>query len=186
MGVGGNMKKIYNTERLILRNLSVDNAADVLNFYIRNRQHFEPYEPKRTDYYYTEEYHRDTLLTEAMLFQENLFLRYYVFLNSNPNPIGTISFKKSTQSSNNIMILGYRFDRLFWGNGFAYESISYLVDRIFLENLASGIEAIVHPSNHRSMRLLHKLGFIHPAGSFKKQEICTGITEHHLFTLSPR
>jgi len=180
------MKKLYNTERLTIRNLSPDNASVVLDFYKRNKAFFEPYESKRNDYYYTEEYHHDTLLTEATLFQENLFLRYYVFLNSNPNPIGTISFKKSIHDKNNVMILGYRFDRLFWGNGFANESISYLIDRIFLENLASKIEAIVHPSNHRSIRLLHKLGFIHPAGFFRQQEIATGVADHHLFVLNPK
>jgi len=186
MGVGGNMKKLYYTDRLVLRNLSPNEAGIVLKFYERNKAVFEPYELKRTATYYTEEYQRDTLHTEAALFNENLFLRYYVFTKTNQNPIGTISFKKSIHDNKNVMILGYRFDRLFWGNGYAFESISYLIDRIFLENVANKLEAVVHPSNHRSIKLLHKLGFIHPAGAFRPEEISTGTVNHHLFVLNPK
>ena len=54
---------------------------------------------------------------------------------------------------------GYRLARPYWGQGFATEAASAWVEAAFEKLMLSYIVSIVHPDNHASIRVLHKLRF---------------------------
>ena len=55
--------------------------------------------------------------------------------------------------------LGYVFNRRYWGQGYAYEASSAVIEYVF-NNGAHRIEANCDPNNPRSWRLLERLGFV--------------------------
>lgn len=182
---GDNMEKSYYTNRLCLRVLSAEDSLMVLRFHENNIRYFEPYEPVKPDNFYTDIFQYNTLLAEESFFDDNYFFRYYVFCGSYTDPIGTVSFKKSASERPAAMTLGYKFDKRFWGNGFAYESISFLTDQLFKTLDIQNLEAIVQPDNYRSINLLTKLGFV-PAGDAPVNiELSTGRINHHIYLLRP-
>jgi ribosomal-protein-alanine N-acetyltransferase len=58
------MDRIIETERLILKTLGEQEAPLVLDYYNRNREFLEEWEPVRAGDFYTEEFHRKELRRE--------------------------------------------------------------------------------------------------------------------------
>jgi [ribosomal protein S5]-alanine N-acetyltransferase len=54
---------------------------------------------------------------------------------------------------------GFRLAQPSWGQGLATEAASAWVERAFGELKLNRLTAIVHPENHASINVLHKLGF---------------------------
>ena len=54
---------------------------------------------------------------------------------------------------------GFRLAQPFWGKGLATEAASVWLERAFGELKLNRLTAIVHPENHASINVLHKLGF---------------------------
>jgi RimJ/RimL family protein N-acetyltransferase len=55
--------------------------------------------------------------------------------------------------------VGYAFDRAFWGQGYATESLGALVDFLFDDIGVTRVEAMLDPANPASARLLERTGF---------------------------
>ncbi|MFM9985790.1 MAG: GNAT family N-acetyltransferase [Flavobacteriales bacterium] len=89
--------------------------------------------------------------------------RWAVFLKENEQFIGWAGYKLNTEEINgfiNFYDLGYRFQKKFWGQGYASESARHLLDW-GLKNLdPERIYAMTHKENEASRRVLIKTGFI--------------------------
>ena len=179
------MDNYYLTDKLALRVLTPDDCGIVLNFLQSNKSYFEPYESKKPDSFYTEAFQYDTLLAESSFFLRKHFLRYYIFLNNIPDPVGTVSYKRVSETEVKTMSLGYKLDHRFWGMGLAYESISFLSGIVFREHIADRLEAFVQPDNYKSIRLLKRLGFSHHRGDIKKYDLASGSVTHDIYYLTP-
>ena len=66
------------------------------------------------------------------------------------------------------MDFDYRFLKDAWGNGFATETGCRLIREIFRKTDIREILACVHPENHRSLRVLEKLGFSYVRDVFSR------------------
>ena len=66
------MQLTHFTDRLILKVLDPSWAAKVCTFYENNKEHFEPFEPKRVPNFYTSEFQRANLSYEY-----NEFLHFH-------------------------------------------------------------------------------------------------------------
>mgnify|MGYP001054284008 CR=1 FL=1 len=179
------MDNYYLTDRFALRVLSPHDCGIVLNFLELNKSYFEPYESKKPDSFYTEAFQYETLMAESNFFIEKSFLRYYIFLNNYPDPVGTVSYKKVSKPKVRTMSLGYKLDHRFWGMGLAFESISFLSGLIFREHIADKLEAVVQPDNFKSIKLLKRLGFSHRFGDIKKYDLASGTVMHDIYYLTP-
>ena len=70
----------YETDRLVLKVLRPEAAPMVLDFYLRDRELFERFEPMRNDNFYTVSYQHKLLRCEYNLAFQKTSIRYYVFL----------------------------------------------------------------------------------------------------------
>lgn len=92
------MNTSYTTNRLILRLLETKDTVNVLSFYNRNRDHFEPWEQKRSPNFYTYNYQYTSLAIEKELINTKKMLRFWIFLKKNSNLIiGSINFYNITE-----------------------------------------------------------------------------------------
>lgn len=151
----------YETNRLILKVLKPDWAPSVLDFYLRDKELFETYEPDRIPKFYTVSHQKTLLKCEYNLAFKQQTIRYYVFLKSNPNQIiGTICFHNIMKTLYSSCELGYKFSSEFHHQGYATEAISHGLDMIFSELGLHRVIAWVLPENEPSLRLLARIGFI--------------------------
>ena len=66
---------VLNTKNLIIRSLMLDDDKELLDYYVRNKEHFERFEPKRDLQFYTEEVQKN-ILTEKELLALTLLINY--------------------------------------------------------------------------------------------------------------
>lgn len=150
----------YETDRLILRILRPENAASVLDFYLRDRELFEKYETERLPNFYTINHHQKLLRFEYNAALKLSTVRFYVFLKSNPSQIiGTVCLHGITRSFYQTCEIGYKFSSEFHEHGYALEAVDYCTQIVFKELELHRITAYVCEGNERSMHLLETLGF---------------------------
>ena len=83
----------YQTDRLILKVIKPDEAAQVLDFYLRDKELFEKYEPDRIQDFYTVEKQKQIAEFEYNAAVKGTCVRFYVYRKENPGQIiGTICF----------------------------------------------------------------------------------------------
>ena len=154
------MKFEYITDRLVLKVLTPDYAPWVLQFVQDGREAFEPYEMKKPDNFYTEDFQELTLKGELNAFMDGEYMRYYVFLNDSfKDIIGTVSFGHITRGAYHSAIIGYKFLPKYQKHGYATEAVMYLLEQLFTDLHLHRIIAYTLPDNEASNRLLSRVGF---------------------------
>lgn len=155
------MAGCYQTQRLWLKVLNERNSRAVCDFYSRNKEHFEPFEPERTPGFYTPEFHRKSLAAERHQYEQRRYLRLYLYRKENPEQIiGSICFDHICFGSFQSCTVGYKLDKDFQGQGYMLEALTYsLKNIIFGEYGLHRVEALVVPENAASIHLLERLGF---------------------------
>lgn len=174
------MKTLYTTKRLLLRVLDESSAKSVLNFYNLNKNYFEPWEPDRVPGFYTEAFHKINLSYEAKMMNDGHFLRFWIFKKAAPDVIiGSISFSNILKGSMMSCLVGYKIDHYSAGSGFATEALDAAIDIMFTEYGIHRIEALVHPDNKPSQRIMEKLNFVYE-GTARSSVKMDGVWEDHL------
>lgn len=141
------------TNRLILREYDVKDLQNLYEYLSDpDVMKFEPHKPLTREE--TEENLAWRIRTEEMIAIE---------LKGNHKMIGNIYLGKRECNS---LELGYVFNKTYWGNGYAYESASALIELAFMQGIHR-IYAECDPQNTASWKLLERLGFQREA-TFRK------------------
>lgn len=175
------MKLIHTTNRLLLKVITPDYSWKVLEFYKNNQDFFELYEPDRVSSFYTELFQRTNLQYEYEHFLKGIYLRLWIFEKERPNDIiGTLCFSNIIRSAFLSCMVGYKIDASHCNQGYATESLSYAIHEIiFKEYGLHRVEALIHPTNEPSLRLMDKLQFQYEGFSRKSIRL-NGNWEDHL------
>ncbi len=152
----------YETKRLVLKILKPDaaNSQQVLDFYMRDKELFERFEPDRVPQFYTAAYQKNVLRCEYNLAVKASNIRFYVYLKGYPGVIiGTVCFHNITPRLYSCCEVGYKFSSLFQHQGYAAEAVTKGIEIMFSELQLHRIMAWVLPDNEPSIRLLESLNF---------------------------
>lgn len=172
----------YTTERLRLTTLKAHDADMVLDFYNRNRSHFEPWEAKRSFNFYTLSYQRTSLAFEERLMKRNNMLRFWIYLKDRPDSIiGTINYYNIKEGKQPSCQIGYKIDHEHTKMGYAYEAIQYSMSEVIERYNLHRIEAKIMPSNLPSINLIQKLGFKYEGLAKLKIKINGNWQDHLLY-----
>ncbi len=154
------MDLIHQTERLTLRVLLPKHSPMVLDFYLRNKEYLEPFEPARHPGFYTMDFQKANLNFEYNSFLKHTYLRVWIFLREDAStPIGTVCFSNFLKGAFCSGVLGYKLDQDYCGHGYMTEALSYLIPIAQQEYHLHRIEAMVLLENDPSIRLLSRLNF---------------------------
>ncbi|MFA9378560.1 MAG: GNAT family N-acetyltransferase [Lachnotalea sp.] len=154
------MLPLYETDRLILRTISPLYADQVLEFYINNKDIFEPYEPTRAINFYTKAYQKTLLTYECNTTSKLQNIRFWIFKKYDPDKIiGTVSFSNIQPFIYSSCNIGYKFDKCYHHQGYALESLNKLIDIIFNDYSLHRIKAYIMPNNISSKKLIKRAGF---------------------------
>lgn len=150
----------YETNRLILKIMKPDNAQQVLNFFLEDREYFEKYEPDRVPHFYSLAHQKSLLRCEYNLAANGTVFRYYICTKDEPNRIiGTICFHNIQPSLYSSCEVGYKFLQSVQHRGIASEAMECLLTAIFHEQHLHRVYAMVEPDNQPSLCFLQRHGF---------------------------
>ncbi|GAU76335.1 GNAT family N-acetyltransferase [Fusibacter sp. 3D3] len=175
------MKRIYETERLILMVLDESHAEKIMQFYIKNDTFLLPYEHIKPRSFYTLDNHKLTLRLEEAEFLKMNMVRFWLFKKGDINlekPIGTIALTNIIRGVFKSCFLGYKMDADEINKGYMTEAIKAVVKIAFSSMKLHRIEANVMPRNVRSIRVVQKCGFVNE-GLAKQYLKINGVWEDH-------
>ena len=154
------MKFVVNTERLTLKILGSESAAIILDFYARNKDIFEKYEPVIGDDFYSLNHQKKILEFEHKNILKMSMIRYWIFEKDNPNKVvGTVSYRNIVRPIYESCTIGYKMDRDFMNKGYCSEAIKATLPIIYDELGIHRFEALILPDNKPSIHMVEKLGF---------------------------
>ncbi len=177
------MDKLMESERLIFQITDIPLAEEVLAFYLRNRNHLEPWEPSREPNFYTLSYQE--LLLEANLkeFIRGRSLRFWLREKTGGNLVGAVNLNQIIREPFQSCLLGYKMDSRFTGQGLMTEAVSKIASIAFDECGLHRIEASVIPRNFGSRQVLLKNGFVQEGFSPKYLRINGRWEDHERYGL---
>lgn len=155
------MKKILETERLYLREFTIDDTQLLLD--LNSDLRVTKYTEKGP--ILTIEDAEKRLKTDILKQYEHKMGRWAVHLRSNNEFIGWCGIKYIEKE--NIVTLGYRFYHKHWGKGYATESAKASLEYGTNVLKLKGIIAKAMKENTASIRVMKKLGMV-----YLKDEIC--------------
>lgn len=144
---------IIETERLILRKLTIEDAADMFEYASEPLvSQFVPWEVHKSI-----EDSREFLRFILNGYEKNNKLTWAIELKSEQKMIGTMDFVKWTDKHYRAEI-AYVLSHHYWGKGFTHEAARALTEFGFDKMGLNKVEASIVPDNFQSQRVLEKLG----------------------------
>ncbi len=149
------------TERLLLRLLEPTEAGLMVTYLTENREHLTPWEPVRTDAYYSLELWERELRSRQGQFFSGEAARLVMLLKDKPlGPvIGVTNFTEIMRGVFQACFLGYSLHHQYQGQGFMFEALSAAIDYMYETFHMHRVMANYMPHNVRSGELLKRLGF---------------------------
>jgi ribosomal-protein-alanine N-acetyltransferase len=85
---------------------------------------------------------------------------------------GLIGYVQATVSASKNAAIAYEMSSRFWSNGYASEAVRGMIGELIAHYGVATLSAVLKSENHRSLRLLERLGF---APASEKQHAHAGV-----------
>lgn len=149
---------VLETERLILRRIILEDAADY--FEMRNNVDAMKYISQPIQKSIEETAEKILRVNEMISFNEGI--GWAVCLKTNNKMIGTVSFHKLLKEHYRAE-LGYMLNPKLWRQGITTEAVQCIIDFGFNQLKLHSIEAHIDPENKGSEKLLQRCNFLREA-----------------------
>lgn len=148
------------TERLILRLPELTDVHEIIKYFVENKAHFAPFEPKKPDSFYTQEFWQEQVTRHIDGFLQDREVRLYLFDQKNDQDVvGSLAFSQIARGPFQACYLGYGISYRHQGTNLMYEGVSAAIAYAFKDLNIHRLMANHLPENVRSARLLKRLGF---------------------------
>ena len=173
-------KDWFETEDLLIYPAHRDWAAEIADFYARNREFLAPFEPTRPESYYTVAGQKRELREEEEDIRIGRGMRLYLAEKDNPEVIcGMVGLNNIVWGSVQSCTLGYKIDKALQGRGYATQAVKRAIEIAFQVLHLHRVEANIMPRNLPSIRVVEKCGMEREGYSREYLEI-NGKWEDHL------
>lgn len=147
------------TDRLTLTPPSLDDAESLLDYYQRNRLHFQPWEPRRDDGFYTLASMRARIAAMNGTMQQQQALHLLLRKHGSTEIIGECGFTNIVRGPFQACHLGFSICQSHQGQGMMQEALRCAIGFVFGTLGLHRVMANYRPENQRSHQLLARLGF---------------------------
>lgn len=171
-------QKQYETQRLILLPSQPAQAGRVAEYYTRNRRFLEPYDPARSELFYTVAGQRSMLAFDQKEARAGQGARFWLQLKGSDDVIGMVALNNIVMGSFRSAYVAYKLDERYLRQGYITEALQKLIQIAFGELRLHRLEANILPRNTASLGVAHKLGFENEGISRQYLEI-NGVWEDH-------
>lgn len=173
------MQTIYYTDRLLLKVLDKTDAQLVLDYYARNKEFLNDWEPAKGNEFYSLTFHEEQLLKDLDQIDQKNSFRLWIFKKDSPDRIiGKISFNNIVRGAFLSCHLGYSLDKDEINKGYMTEALRKAIDIVFREYGLHRIEANIMPKNLRSLKVVEKLGFYNEGIAYNYLKINSKWEDH--------
>ncbi len=164
-------------KRITLKSFTPDCAEELLEYYIRNKDHLSCYEPTRDNSFYTIEAQRDILFESYKNLMSGTGVDLGIYKDN--QLIGKIKISNIVYGVFKSGIVGYSLDKEYQGNGYMTEALNlilrYAEDELELHRL----EASILTDNIKSKSVLIRCGF-KEVGLNEKYLFINGVWSNHI------
>lgn len=169
------------TNRLVLKVLDENSASQVLDYYERNHEFLEEWEPVKGPEFYTIGYQQEALRKELSKITSGEAFRVWLYKKEeiHTKTIGSIGLNNIVYGAFLSCHLGYKLDQEEINLGYMTEALEKVIEFAFTALRLHRIEANIMPRNLRSMRVVRKLGF-YDEGIAQKYLRINGTWEDHI------
>ena len=108
------------TENLNIELLSNNHSAHLLNYYKKNKEHLEKWEPKRDSSFYTASFFKRLIIKRLKEIQKGQSVRFVIIPNESNTIIGVCNY---TIEFDMKCHLGYSISEEYEGKGLMYEAL---------------------------------------------------------------
>lgn len=155
-------------------------AEEVANYYRRNREFLQKFEPMRDEAFFSCEYQRKVLEREMLEHKNKISYCFYIKTVEEPQKIiGMIGLSNVVWGAFCSAFMGYKLDEKYINKGYMSMAVSMLTKYAFEELHLHRIEANVMPRNKASLKVLEKNHFENE-GVSKYYLNINGIWEDHV------
>ena len=171
------------TDRLLLKAPDTALTHAVADFYLRNAEHFAPWNPPLPDDHAAPEVVRQALAEGAEAFTLGRALRWWLHPVQAPDRvIGSVHVSALVRGAFQSANLGYALDGALQGRGLMHEALAAAIaeafsPRVNLHRLQAGIQ----PENRRSLAVVRRLGFVEIGLARRYLFIAGAWRDHRLF-----
>ncbi len=152
---------ILETERLVLRLATRQDAESILEYYSVNKEFLTPLEPARINGFYTLSFWQDQIEKALIEFNYEQSVKLCVFKKSDPDRvIGKVNFHQMLRGVSHSCVLGYSLAEQEQGNGYMTEALQTGIHYMFTQQDLHRIMANYMPRHQRSGNRLRRLGFV--------------------------
>ncbi|MBT2571057.1 GNAT family protein [Planococcus sp. ISL-110] len=174
-------------ERVHIRFLSPEDAAEKLKLEKDNRNFFEAYSMTRYPDFYTLLIQREMIEIYADQKENDQAYSFGIFENETGLLVGTISLVQVMRGPLQSAVLGYAMDKKHNNKGYTTEAVKLIVAYAFRKLALHRIEAGVMPGNDASIRVLEKAGFHKEGIAIKNVQINGQWRDHQVLAIiNPR
>ncbi len=147
-------------DRVIIRLPNKEDIKEISSYYQVNKEHLEPFEPVKSENFYTEAHWEEQVKTRLTEYNEGKSVRMFIFLRDSPEKvIGNISINQIARGAFQACAIGYSLAADRQGQGYMTESLKLIIDYVFNELNLHRMMANYLPHNRRSGNTLKRLGF---------------------------
>nr|WP_203590151.1 GNAT family protein [Streptomyces sp. SID13031] len=145
------------TAEIELRVASLNDAAAFAEAQVRNREHLKPWEPVRTDRWFTTAGQLDRLELQLARFEKRETVPWFLF--QGDRVVGSMTLNDIVPGPFRSASLGYWIDASLLGKGLATTGVQAVADLADTELRLHRIEASTLTNNLASQQVLKKSGF---------------------------
>ncbi|MGG4094275.1 GNAT family N-acetyltransferase [Paenibacillus lautus] len=165
------------TSRLQLKTIDRDRAAEVVDFIVKNDDHWKLWEPAREAEFYTIDKQAEILAAESRSIADGSLFK--VWLHQDDEIIGSIAISNIVRGVFQSAHVGYKLAQAHTGKGYMTEALGAVVAYCFDTLELHRLEANIMPRNKASLNVVRRLGFYEEGLAIKYLKI-NGVWEDHL------
>ncbi len=150
---------IIETDRTIIKIPVKEDAGLMLNYYLANKKHLEPWEPTRDDNYFTLSNFSQMLSENEKHAKDKSAIKLAALFREGSEIIGVCNFTNIVFGPFQACNLSYSIAAKHQGKGLMTEILNSSIKHIFDELNLHRIMANYIPGNQKSAAVLKKLGF---------------------------
>ena len=140
-----------------LRNLTPENSEEMLNYYIRNREFLQPFEPAREESFYTIDVQKRILIESFRQYLNGTTLNLGIYKDN--VLIGKVKLSNIVMGILRSANVGYSLDKDYEGRGYMREALSMVLDYAFIDMELHRVEASTLLDNIKSQKVLLACNF---------------------------
>jgi ribosomal-protein-alanine N-acetyltransferase len=144
-------------EKIELKVLTPEDTEEVLEYFLKNKDYLEPYEPERERDYYTLDAQNRYLVEGYRQFLNNESVQFGIYLSK--KLIGRIRISNIVLGVFKNAFIGYSIDEKYQGQGLMKEAVQVAIKFAFEDLGLHRIEAATLVDNIKSQRVLLANGF---------------------------